>query len=94
MAVYMLSTIDNPYNPFEDFVHWFLYDVHCQYNTCGLLARTANVQENMSEVEQQRAINEAIDQIVLNDPLNLYIRIKENGEGLPDKVNASTYSSS
>lgn len=94
MATYMLSTIDNPYNPFTDFTHWFLYDVHAGYNSCSRLARTANIKENMSEVEQQRAINDAVDDIVLHDPLNLYVRVKENGEGLPQSDNASTYVSS
>ena len=23
---FMLSTIDNPYNPFQDFKKWFVYD--------------------------------------------------------------------
>ena len=37
----MLSTIDNPFNPFEDFKKWFVYDevVGC-HHSCSLLLIT------------------------------------------------------
>ena len=40
MAV-MLSTIDNPFNPFDDFDSWFHYDIEKGYNSCSYLARIA-----------------------------------------------------
>ena len=33
----MLTSIDNPDDPFEDFKSWFKYDVEHGYNTCGYL---------------------------------------------------------
>lgn len=32
-----LTTFDNPYNPFEQFSDWFLFDVEKGYNTCAYL---------------------------------------------------------
>ena len=44
----MLSTIDNPFNPFDDFTSWFLYDVEKGHNSSSLLDRIVNVEDNMT----------------------------------------------
>lgn len=58
----MLSTIDNPYNPFEDFDNWYRYDTQMGYNCCSYLSRIANTSEelpeNLNEIEIERAIDE------------------------------------
>ena len=43
----MLTTFDNPYDPFEQFTLWFLFDVEKGYNTCERLARVANIPEGL-----------------------------------------------
>ena len=73
---YRLTTIDNPYNPFEQFDSWFLFDVEKGYNTCGYLARIARTSEQLSEEENNREINRAIDEIMQYDFMNLYKRVK------------------
>ena len=78
MAKYMLTTVDNPYNPFEEFDKWYMHDTFVLgYNTCQYLARTAIVEEDFSDVEKEEAINAAIDKIIANDFLNIYRRIEE-----------------
>ena len=34
-----LTTFDNPYDPFEQFALWMLFDNQNGYNTCGNRAR-------------------------------------------------------
>ena len=68
----MLTTFDNPYNPFEDFTLWWLYDIEKGYNTCGYLDRVANYSDDMSSEEEAIENERAIDQIIENDFLNIY----------------------
>ena len=71
----MLTTIDNPFDPFEQFTSWLLFDDSKGYNSCGYLMRTAHVSEDMSEKEYDDEINRAIDEIVTTNPLGIYIKV-------------------
>ena len=68
----MLTTKDNPYDPFEDFTSWFLFDIEKGYNTCGKLMRIAKVSNDMSEVEYNKEVDRAIDRIIELDFLDIF----------------------
>lgn len=72
---YMITTVDNPYDPFEQFAQWFLFDVEKGYYTCSRLARIARVSETFSQKEIEDEIGRAIDEIIENDFLNIYKRV-------------------
>ena len=71
----MLSTIDNPYNYFEQFVPWFLYDVEKGYNSCSILARIVNLTDDMSQTEKDAEIERAIDEFLSHDFTNMRIKV-------------------
>ena len=71
----MLTTVDNPFDPFEQFTSWFLFDVEKGYNSCGKLARIANVSESMSETEFNNEIDLAIDKLIKVDFLDIYKKV-------------------
>lgn len=71
----MLTTIDNPYNPFEQFDLWLLFDKEKGYNTCEYLARIVNLTNDMSEKEIEVATDKAIDDIIVNDPFSIYKKV-------------------
>lgn len=71
----MLTTHDNPYDPFEQFNLWFMFDIEKGYNTCGHLARVAQITSDMSQVEVDRETERAIDSIIANDFLNIYKKV-------------------
>lgn len=74
---YMLTTFDNPYDPFEQFTSWFLFDVEKGYNTCSYLARIVQLTEDMSEQETNAEIERAIDEIIKYDFMNIYKKVSK-----------------
>lgn len=79
---YRLTTFDNPFDPFDDFTSWFLYDVEKGYNTCSKLARIAKLSDDMTQKEEIEASNIAIDEIINYDFLNIYKRVERIHEDL------------
>lgn len=77
----MLTTIDNPFNPFTQYDQWFAYDREKGYDTPNYLARIAKVSDDLSDEEEALAIEQAIDEIVLMNVLGIYIKVS------PDNFN-------
>ena len=75
MAV-MLSTIDNPYDPFDNFSSWYMFDVESGYNSCAYLARIAKTSEQFTDTENEEEIERAIDEIIQYDFRNIYVKVK------------------
>ena len=75
----MLSTLDNPYNPFEQFDDWFRFDNDKGYNSCSRLARildkVAPYRDDMSDNEVNEATELAIDEIIKYDFMNIYKKV-------------------
>ena len=80
MAEAMLSTIDNPYNPFTEYDEWYRYDQSKGYNTPSFLGRVVISSDELSEVDQQLAVEEAIDEIVKEDVLGMYVKVFKDEE--------------
>lgn len=73
----MLTTIDNPFNPFEQFDSWLMFDKEKGYNTCERLARIAQPSDQFTEKENDDEIERAIDEIIKYDPLNIYKKVQD-----------------
>lgn len=71
----MLTTVDNPYNPFTHFDEWNVFDQAAGYHTLSFLARIVVTSDDLSEADQHQAIELAIDEIV-----------RENVSGVHRKV--------
>lgn len=75
----MLTTIDNPYNPFKQFDLWYLYDISKGYNSSAYLARIARTSDQFTDEENNKEVERAIDEIIKYDFTNLYKKVrKEN----------------
>jgi hypothetical protein len=71
---HMLTTVDNPFNPFTDYDAWLAYDRALGYDTPGMLARIANVSLDLPEHLVDQSIEEAIDEIVTENVSGNYIK--------------------
>jgi len=61
---YMLTTVDNPFNPFIEYDEWYVWDRAAGYHTPSLLDRIVVSSDDLSEADQVHAIQVAIDEIV------------------------------
>jgi len=77
MADHMLSTVDNPYNPFTQFDDWYAYDSFKGYHTSSFLARITNYSSDLSEEDQSLAIEQAIEEIIRENVSGLFIRVSD-----------------
>lgn len=75
MAVHMLTTVDNPYNPFTQFDEWMQFDESSGYFTTQYLARLTLSSGDLSDVDQSNAIEHAIDEIVQENINGMYRKI-------------------
>ena len=65
----MLTTFDNPFNPFTEFDRWWKEDLLLGHNCCGLLANESNVSDIASDEVNDKAIIEAMERIVKREPM-------------------------
>jgi hypothetical protein len=74
----MLTTVDNPFNPFTQYDEWYAFDNSHGYHSTQLLARIVRTSDELSEPDQSAAIEAAIDEIV-----------RENVSGMHRKVSSA-----
>lgn len=77
MAKCMLTTYDNPYDPFNQFDSWYQFDLDKGYDCCGYLARIARTSDQLTDAENDREIERAIDEIIKYDFMDVYKKVKE-----------------
>lgn len=75
---FMLTTIDNPFNPFVDYRSWLSFDKEKGYDSAERLMRIAQVTDEMTDVEENKEIERAIDEIIKFDILNIYQKVGQD----------------
>ena len=70
-----LTTIDNPYDPFDQFLEWYLYDLEKGYNTSELLGRIVRTSDAYTDEENEIENRNAIDSIIQHDLTKKYIKV-------------------
>ena len=71
----MLTTIDNPFDPFEQFTSWLMFDKEKGYDSCERVARIAKCSDDMTEKEIDEENERAIDEIIKYDFMNVYKKV-------------------
>ena len=68
MAKCALTTYDNPYDPFTQFAAWYRYDMDKGYGSCSYLMRVAHTSDQLSDEENDKEIERAINEIIKFEP--------------------------
>lgn len=76
--VYMLTTVDNPFDPFTQWDEWFAFDESNGYHSCSLLARVAVTSSELSDLDQLIAIQEAIDEVVSVNMSGMHRKVSQS----------------
>lgn len=71
----MLTTTDNPFDPFDHYDEWYAYDQRVGHHTPEYLARIVVMSEEISPADQAFAIEMAIDEIVQENINGLYKKV-------------------
>lgn len=74
---YMLTTLDNPFDPFNDFTSWYMFDCEKGHNTSSRLARIANLEPEMSQKEVEEEMDRAMNLIIKYDVEDKFIKVQE-----------------
>jgi hypothetical protein len=77
--VHMLTTVDNPYDPFTEYEEWLQFDQLHGYNTNGLLARFVSNSHQLSDADYDQAIEDGMQEVVDLNPMGIH-RLVELGE--------------
>jgi len=75
-VAHMLTTVDNPFDPFTEFSQWLAYDTQLGYNTPGLLAAVATTSDELSDLDLALALDEAMDQVVSENIFGVHRKVK------------------
>lgn len=82
----MITTSDNPFNPFTQFGQWYRFDIQQGYHTCAYLARIAKTSDELSDPDQELAIESAINEILKFNLTGNYRKVHET-DYLPQTSN-------
>lgn len=67
-----ITTVDNPFNPFEDFASWYDFDMEKGYCSCERVARLANITDDMTDLEIEAETERATLRLIEIDPLDIF----------------------
>ena len=77
----MLTTIDNPFDPFTQWDEWKRFDEDMKYYSCCYLARIAKTSDDLSDADNEKAIEDAINEIVALNINGMYKKVVRKKEG-------------
>jgi hypothetical protein len=73
----MLTTTDNPYDPFTQYDEWDAYDRDKGYNTCAYIDRVAIAYTGNNIEDETAAYESAIEEILDLNVTGNYIKVSD-----------------
>ena len=75
MLISMLTTVDNPFSPFDEYPEWYAFDTRHGYQSASLLARVVTISDDLSESDQIKAIEDGIDEILSENVSGMFRKV-------------------
>ncbi len=72
----MITTLDNPYNPFTQYDEWRALDEVRGYFTPALLARYTFSSDELSDIDQANAIEQGINDLIRENPFGVHLKVR------------------
>jgi hypothetical protein len=76
----MLTTLDNPLSPFDDYKAWYTRDQSQGHDCSGFVARILVSSNELSRADKAQYVEDAIDEIVSYDVTGNYIKVMRDVE--------------
>ena len=76
----MLSTVNNPYNPFTEFHKWYKFDQVYEEGCAQYLAKVCLADDEMLPADYDEEVERAIDEIIEMNPRKIYIKVVHEEE--------------
>lgn len=73
---HMLTTVDNPFNPWTQFDSWYTWDEQAGYHSTSFLARILRTSPDLSDADQDLALEQAIDEVVKENVLGMWTKVE------------------
>ena len=78
MDLYMITTTDNPYSPVTQYDQWLAWDLEHGYCSNSLLARVVYTSTELSDEDNNLAIQQGIDDIVNENVSGVHTKVRAN----------------
>lgn len=86
LRIPFLTTVDNPFNPADDFDNWYRFDEQNGYHTCSLVARFVHTSDELSDEDNRLFTEEGINRILELDPLCIYKKVYAGDKVVPTPI--------
>lgn len=74
---YMVTTLDNPWNPFTQYHEWLSFDTSHGYNTDQWLHVLTKTSNNLMREERLEQIDAGVQRLLELDPFGLHVKLYE-----------------
>lgn len=75
MAQSVITTIDNPWNPFTQFREWYAWDNKHHYETCRWLDHYMFSSNDLSDEQIDADITDAQNKLLVRNPYGLHVKV-------------------
>lgn len=75
MADYMVTTMDNPWNPFTHYHQWLDHDVKYGYNTDQWIYILSKTSSDLVKDEMEEQIDVGVNRLLELDPFGIHVKI-------------------